>query len=424
MPNTPDTRPHVVILGGGFAGLEAAKALRGKPVRVTLVDRTNHHTFQPLLYQVASGVLSPGQITAPLRHLFRGTGNVAVLMADATEIDLEARRVTLDSGHLDFDYLLVATGARHAYFGHPEWEAHAPGLKTVEDALEIRRRVLTAFEDAEREALLGAPPKAPVFVVVGAGPTGVELAGALADIARRTLEGNFRAIDPAAARVLLVEGTEHVLPTYPEKLSASARRQLESLGVEVLTGRFVTDIEEGQVHIGDESLAASVVLWATGVDASKLGASLAEVDGAGRVPVQPDLSLASDSKVFVAGDLARLENDSGELLPALAAVALQQGKRVAANILADLSGQERSPFHYKDRGTMATIGRRRAVADAGAFQLTGFVAWVSWLLIHVLLLIGFHNRLMVLREWGWAYFTQTRAARLITRREANRPPPG
>lgn len=408
-------RPHVVVLGGGFAGLEAVKVLRGKPVEVTLVDRANHHTFQPLLYQVASAVLSPGQITAPLRQVFHKAANVAVVLDEAVGVDLDRRVVRLAHGEIAYDFLVVATGATHAYFGHPEWEPLAPGLKTIEDALDIRRRILLAFELAERRGLAGEGARAPTFAVVGAGPTGVELAGAIADIARDALAGDFRAIDPRDARVVLVEGQDRVLPPYPNDLSASARRQLEELGVEVRTGSLVTAIAPDGIEInGDEALATDVVLWASGVRASALGAALgAPTDRAGRVEVAPDLTLPGRPEVFVTGDLATLEQD-GEPLPGVAQVAMQQGKAAARNILATLAGAEREAFRYRDPGQMATIGRRRAVAVLGKLHLSGLFAWLAWLFVHVLFLIGFHNRLMVMREWAWAYFTKQRSARLIT----------
>lgn len=421
------SRPHVVILGGGFAGLAAARGLARKKVDVTLVDRSNHHTFQPLLYQVATTVLSPGQIAAPLRWTLRRADNVRVLLDEALDVDLERRRVRLAGGDehpegvtVGYDYLVVATGARHAYFGHPEWEEAAPGLKTVEDALDIRRRVLLAFELAERRASQGGPAEAPTFAVVGAGPTGVELAGALADIAREVLAGEFRTIDPRQARVVLLEGASRVLPPYPESLSASAERQLERLGVEVRTDSMVTAIEPGRLRIGDDDwLEAAVILWASGVQASPLGARLAEsagleTDRAGRVEVGPDLTLPGHRNVFVLGDLAVAHDEDGDELPGVAAVAMQQGKAVAESIRRDLAGREREPFRYNDRGSMATIGKKAAVADLGRLKLSGLLAWLAWLLVHLLFLVGFHNRMMVLREWVWAYFTSNRSARLIT----------
>jgi NADH dehydrogenase len=428
-----DTRRHVVILGGGFGGLSAGQTLARRPVRVTLVDRANHHTFQPLLYQVATTVLSPGQIAAPLRHIFRRAPNVAVILAEATGVDLAGRRLLLDGGELAYDFLIVAAGARHGYFGHPEWEELAPGLKTLEDALEIRRRALVAFERAERRALAGEAVPPPTFAVIGAGPTGVELAGAFADIARQALRGNFRAIDPAQARVLLLEGGPRVLPAFPPELSRQAERQLADLGVEVHLGKLVTEITPGRLRIGRpeageaaETLAADVVVWASGVAASPLGRALGgETDRAGRVRVEPDLSLPGHPEVFAIGDLALFSGEDGKPLPGVAQVAIQQGRLAARNILATIAGRPRAPFRYRDLGTMATIGKRRAIAVLGPLRLSGFPAWVVWLFVHLMALVGFHNRLAVFREWLWSYFTSDRSARLITERPrpGDRPPP-
>jgi NADH:ubiquinone reductase (H+-translocating) len=429
-------RPRVLVLGGGFGGLEVAKGLTGRAVDVTLVDRTNHHTFQPLLYQVATTVLSPAQIAAPLRGILGDAANVEVLMAEAVGFDLAGRRVLLDDGALPYDYLVVATGARHAYFGHPEWEEDAPGLKNVEDALDIRRRVLLAFEEAERAAHRGGPEARtpPTFAVIGAGPTGVELAGALADIARKALAGDFRHIDPRDARVVLLEGGPRVLPAYPEGLSAKARRQLEGLGVEVRTDSMVTAVEADRVRIGDEPgewLDAAVILWASGVQASKLGPRLVEAAGetdegtdeAGRVRVTPTLTLPGHDEVFVIGDLARLDGPDGRPLPGVAPVAIQQGQAVVKTIRGDLEGRERKPFRYTDKGSLATIGRKRAVGEVGPLRLSGLIAWLGWLFVHVLFLIGFHNRVAVMWEWMWAYFFSTyRSARLITAERVHREP--
>ncbi len=424
-------RPHVVILGGGFGGLSAGQALAREPVRVTLVDRANHHTFQPLLYQVATTVLSPGQIAAPLRQIFRRARNVAVILAEATGVDLPRRRLLLDGGELVYDFLIVAAGARHSYFGHTEWEALAPGLKTLEDALEIRRRALVAFEDAERRALAGEAVPPPTFAVIGAGPTGVELAGAFADIARQALRGNFRAIDPAKARVLLLEGGPRVLPAFPEALSHKAQRQLEDLGVEVHLGKLVTEIAPGRLRMGRpevgeaaETLAADVVVWASGVAASPLARALGgETDRAGRVRVEADLSLPGRPEVFAIGDLALFLAEDGKPLPGVAQVAIQQGRLAARNILATIAGQPRATFRYRDLGTMATIGKRRAIAVLGPLRLSGFLAWLVWLFVHLMALVGFHNRLAVFREWLWSYFTSDRSARLITERPRSTPPP-
>ncbi|HEX3526974.1 MAG TPA: NAD(P)/FAD-dependent oxidoreductase [Thermoanaerobaculia bacterium] len=407
---------RVVIVGGGFGGLYAAKALAGTPVEVTLVDRKNHHTFQPLLYQVATGVLSPGEIASPLRRILHRGRNTEVLLGEVEGFDTGARRVKLQDGaELPYDYLIVAAGARHSYFGHEDWAADAPGLKPVEDALEIRRRVLLAFEHAEREAYLTGKHQPLTFAVIGGGPTGVELAGAIADIARRAMAKDFKAIDTATARVILFEGAPHILGVYPEELSLKAERQLRELGVEVRTSCLVSAVEPGRIKVGDEWIPASVTLWATGVAASPLGKALgAPVDRAGRVLVEPDLSLPGQPNVFVLGDMAFLKDADGTVVPGLGAAATQQGKGTAANILRDLRGEKRVPFRYRDKGTMATIGRNRAVAQIGKLQSSGLVAWSLWAFVHVFLLIGFRNRLMTMSEWIWAYFTRERSARLIT----------
>jgi NADH dehydrogenase len=407
---------RVVIVGGGFGGLYAAKGLAGTPVEVTLVDRKNHHTFQPLLYQVATGVLSPGEIASPLRRILHRGRNTEVLLGEVDGFDMEARRVKMRGGaELPYDYLIVAAGARHSYFGHEDWAADAPGLKTVEDALEIRRRVLLAFEHAEREAYLTGTHQPLVFAVIGGGPTGVELAGAIADIARRAMAQDFKAIDTASARVILFEGAPHILGVYPEALSLKGERQLRELGVEVRTNSLVSAVEPGRIRVGEEWVPASVTLWATGVAASPLGKALGvPVDRAGRVLVEPDLSLPGHPNVFALGDMAFLKDADGQAVPGLGAAATQQGKDTAANILRDLRGETRVPFRYRDKGTMATIGRNRAVALIGKLQFSGLVAWSLWAFVHVFLLIGFRNRLMTMVEWIWAYFTRERSARLIT----------
>ena len=413
--------PRVVIVGGGFGGLQAARQLRNAPVRVTLVDRKNHHTFQPLLYQVATAGLSPGEIAAPIRWVLRSQKNVEVLLGEVTGFDLQRKVVKLSEEELAYDYLIVAAGARHAYFGHDDWEAMAPGLKTIEDATEIRRRVYLAFELAERDAARGAPPKELNFVVVGAGPTGVELAGTLAEIARNVLANEFHSIDPKHTRILLVEGGPRVLPSYPEALSHSAERQLQRLGVEVRTSTLVTGMEPGRVRFGDTWETAAVTLWAAGVAASPLGKLLdGSTDRAGRVHVQDDLSIAEHSTVFVIGDLAALNDANGALLPGVAQVALQQGTAASKNILHLLRSEATQPFHYHDKGSMATIGRAAAVMYSGKLQLSGFLAWMAWLFIHILFLIGFRNRLMVMIQWAWSYITYERGARLITG-DANLP---
>ncbi|MEO6195151.1 MAG: NAD(P)/FAD-dependent oxidoreductase [Thermoanaerobaculia bacterium] len=413
---SPQPAKKVVIVGGGFAGLYVAKRLANQPVEVTLVDRKNHHTFQPLLYQVATAVLSPGEIASPLRRILHRARNVEVLLGEVVGFDLAARRVRLKDGEeIAYDYLIVAAGARHSYFGHEDWAADAPGLKTVEDAIEIRRRVLLAFEHAERDAYLTGKHQPLSFAVIGGGPTGVELAGAIADIARRALAKDFKAIDTTQARVTVFEGAPHILGVYPEELSIKARRQLEELGVEVRTNSLVSAVEPGRIKVGEEWIPATVTLWATGVAASPLGKALGvPIDRAGRVLVEPDLSLPGHPNVFVLGDMASLKDTNGIVVPGLGAAATQEGKDTAANIARDLRGEKRVPFRYKDKGSMATIGRNRAVAQIGKLQFTGLIAWLLWAFVHVFLLIGFKNRLMTMREWMWAYFTRERSARLIT----------
>jgi NADH:ubiquinone reductase (H+-translocating) len=409
------SNPRVVIVGAGFGGLVAARALAKNPVRITLIDRQNFHTFQPLLYQVATAGLSPGEIAAPIRWILRDRLNVEVLMTEVQDFDLTRRVVKLPDGEIPYDYLIVAAGASHAYFGHDEWEPFAPGLKTIEDALEIRRRVLLAFELAERQANREKEQVQLNFVVVGGGPTGVELAGTLAEIARRALTNEFRTIDPRKTRIVLLEGGPRVLPAYPEDLSRSAEEQLKRLGVEVHTSALVTNVTPGAVHMGDTQLPAAVILWAAGVAASPLGKKLgAPVDRAGRVAVNPDLSLPGHPEVFVIGDLATLKDKDGKLLPGIAPVAMQEGKTTAQNIVAELRGKPRRNFDYFNKGNLATIGRAAAVAEFGKIHISGFVAWLAWLFIHVFFLIGFRNRIIVMVQWAWSYFTYERGARLIT----------
>jgi NADH dehydrogenase len=412
-------RPRVVVIGAGFAGLNAAKALASAPVDVTVVDRKNHHTFQPLLYQVALAVLSPAEIASPVRTVLRQAANTEVLLGEVTGFDLQKRLVLLDdrldSLDLSYDYLIVAAGATHAYFGHPEWEEFAPGLKTLEDATEIRRRILMAFETAERELIAGRTPPPLNFVVVGAGPTGVELAGAISDIAGRHLTKEFRSIDPRKSRIILLEGGPRVLPTYPEDLSASAERQLKEMGVEVRTNAMVTNIEQGVVSVGKERIPASVILWGAGVSASPLGKMLGvPTDKAGRVIVQPDLTVPGHPEVFVAGDLASANRHNGQPVPGVAPAAIQMGKFVARQIRRSVAGTPNEEFEYLDKGSLATIGRSRAVADFGKLHISGLFAWLAWLFIHLLFLVGFRNRLFVMSEWAWAYLTYNHSARLIT----------
>ena len=408
--------PRVVIVGGGFAGLWAAKALADKPVEVTLIDRKNHHVFQPLLYQVATSVLSPGEIAYPIRRILHDAKNIEVILGEVRDFDPDRRKVLLEDGtSVPYDYLIVAAGARHSYFGHPEWEDLAPGLKTVEDAVAIRRRIFLAFEVAERKAALAGEYEPLTFVVIGGGPTGVELAGAIADIARRALKNDFKAIDTTKARVILFEGSDRVLGTFAPDLSASAKRQLEELGVEVRLNSLVTGIEPGRVNVGEEWIDCEVVLWATGVAASPLGKALGvETDRAGRVPVSPDLSVPGRPEIFVVGDMAAIKQENGEPVPGVSPAAMQMGTAAAQNILADVEGRERKQFLYVDKGSMATIGRSKAISEVAGIKTTGFVAWMFWLFLHVFFLIGFRNRFAVLFSWFWAYLTRERSARLIT----------
>jgi NADH:ubiquinone reductase (H+-translocating) len=410
--------PRVVIVGGGFGGLYAARALRREPVQVTVVDRRNHHVFQPLLYQVAMAALSPGDIASPIRWILRRQKNVDVILAEAVGVDLAANRLILKDGTLDYDFLIVATGATHAYFGHDEWRKVAPGLKTLEDALEIRRRVLMAFERAERETDAARRSAELTFVVIGGGPTGVEMAGALAEISRQSLARNFRHFDPGSARILLLEGGPTILSAFPEKLRDAARRDLERLGVTVRTHSIVTSVAPGLVSVGSDTIRAQTVLWAAGVAASPLGAALgAPVDRAGHVKVLPDLTIPGASNVFVIGDLATLAGEDGRPLPGVAQVAMQMGAHAVRNIVRALEHQPLRPFHYHDLGNMATIGRASAVADFGWLQMSGWLAWMAWLFVHILNLIGFRNRLVVFVQWAWAYFSYQRAIRLITGEE-------
>ena len=411
----PNQKQRVVIIGAGFGGLEAARLLAKLPVQITLIDRKNHHTFQPLLYQVATAGISPAEIAAPVRWILRGRENVEVLMGEVVDFDLEQRLVKLPDLEISYDYLIVATGAQHSYFGHDEWEPLAPGLKTIEDALEIRRRVLLAFELAERRAIAKEPPLPLNFVIVGAGPTGVELAGTLAEIARQALRQEFRAIDPKNTRITLLEGGPRILPAYAPDLSASAVRQLEKLGVEVRASAMVTRITPGEVWVGDERIPAAVLLWAAGVAASPLGKKLgAPVDRSGRVLVNRDLSLPQHPEVFVIGDLASLKDEDGNPVPGVAPAAMQQGRAAAKTIARDLRNLPRKDFHYLDKGSLATIGRAAAVAQFRRLHISGYFAWLAWLFVHVFFLIGFRNRFIVMFQWAWSYLTYDRGARLIT----------
>lgn len=416
--------PHVVIVGGGFGGLHAARQLRSAPVRVTLIDRRNFHLFQPLLYQVATGGLSPANIATPLRSILRKQKNCDVLLGEVIGFDLTQKQVVLKDGVIDYDNLILATGSSHSYFGHDQWEKYAPGLKTIEDATEMRRRIFTAFEQAERETDPERRHAALTFVVVGGGPTGVELAGALAEIAHHTLMHDFRHIDPKDARILLVEGAPHILAHYPTDLSTQAVKKIEGLGIEVRTNTQVTDIQSDHVKFktaaGEETLFTQTVLWGAGVKASPLGSRLAqaagvEYDKGGRIPVQNDLTIAGHPELFVIGDVASCTGQNGKPLPGLAPVAMQQGAYVAKLIKRRLTGKkETAPFRYRDRGTMATIGRSIAVAQVGSWKFCGFFAWLMWLFVHLMEIVQFQNRLLVLMQWVWNYMTYNRSARLIT----------
>jgi len=431
--------PHVVILGGGFGGLYAARALRRAPVRVTLIDRRNHHLFQPLLYQVATAALNPSDIAQPIRRILRKQRNATVMLAEVPAIDVAGRRVILAEDEVAYDYLIVATGATHSYFGHDAWGRFAPGLKSIEDALAIRRHVLLAYEAAEREIDPSRRQAWLTFVIVGGGPTGVELAGALGEISRHVLARDFRRIDPGSARIVLIEGGPRLLPAFPPDLSASAARQIARLGVEVRTGAPVTAIDEDGVTLGggesaagtaggpamggratgggaggERRIAARTVLWAAGVAASPLARSLgAPLDRAGRVPVAPDLTVPGAPGVFVIGDLASLQQD-GRPIPGVAPAAIQMGRHAARNIVRAVRGKPLRPFRYRDKGSLATIGRAAGVADFGRVRLSGIVAWLAWLFVHIFFLIGFRNRFLVLFEWAWTYATYERGARLIT----------
>ena len=408
--------PQVVILGGGFGGLYAAKALRRAPVRVTVVDRRNHHLFQPLLYQVATAGLNPADIAAPIRSILRSQDNTAVILAEAVSIDTADHRVTLADGDLAYDYLVIATGATHSYFGNDAWAIHAPGLKSLEDALEIRRRVFLAYENAERVTDPSAHREWLTFVIIGAGPTGVEMAGALAEISRKALSSReFHSVDPKSARIILVEGTSRVLPPYPPELSARAKQRLEGLSVEVWTGAKVTSIDERGVSLGEERIVARTVVWAARVQASPLVRSLGvPLDRAGRVLVTPQLTVPGHDDVFVVGDLVALEQD-GKPIPGVCPSAIQEGRHAAANLLRAIRGERLEAFCYRDKGSFATIGRGAAVGVlAGGIRMWGFLAWVAWMAIHIFFLIGFRNRALVMFQWAYSYLTFRRGARLIT----------
>jgi NADH dehydrogenase len=406
---------HVVIIGGGFGGLYAARALRHAPVRITIVDRRNHHVFQPLLYQVAMAALSPGDIASPIRWILRRQANVEVILADVVAIEPAKRRLILADGELDYDYVIVAAGATHAYFGHSEWQPIAPGLKTLEDALDIRRRVLLAFERAERETDPEKRRPLLTFVIVGGGPTGVEMAGALAEISHQSLARDFRHFDPSSARIMLLEAGPSLLAAFPEPLREAARHDLKRLGVNVRTSSAVTNVARGRIEVGPEIIHAETIIWAAGVSASPLGATLGvPTDRAGRVLIQPDLTIPGYANVFVIGDLASLNGEDGRPLPGVAQVAIQMGRHAAKNIVRSIEQQPSRQFVYNDYGNMATIGRASAVADFRWLHLKGYMGWLAWVFVHILNLIGFRNRLVVMVQWAWSYFSSQRAIRLIT----------
>lgn len=413
--------PQVIIIGGGFAGLAAAKRLRNVPCQVTIIDRHNHHVFQPLLYQVATAGLSPGDIASPIRWILRKQPRLRVLLATVEHVDSRAKTVRIDGGEtLPYDYLIVAAGATHSYFGHDEWSADAPGLKTLDDALAIRRQLLLAFEQAEREHNPVYQRRLLTFVLIGGGPTGVELAGALGEIAGQALRSEFDEVDPAISRIMLIEAGPSILPSFPEDLRASARRALRRLGVEVREGQAVTKVEKEAVWIGDERIEAHTILWAAGVAAAPISRDLGpNLDRAGRVIVAPDLSAPGHPGVFVAGDLASFSHQTGKPLPGVAQVAKQGGRHAAANVARLIEGKATTAFHYFDPGNMATIGRNAAIADFGFLRVSGYVGWLLWLFVHIMFLIGFRNRASVLLQWAAAYLTYQRSVRLITRN-----PPG
>jgi len=420
-----NSKPHVIIVGAGFGGLEAAKKLACKDARVTVIDRTNYHLFQPLLYQVATAALSPADIAAPVRAILSKCKNVEVILAEVQSVDVEAKRVKTVDLEIEYDYLILATGARHSYFGHDEWEKLAPGLKSLEDAVELRRRILMAFEYAEEITDEAARRAAMNFVVIGGGPTGVEMAGAIAEISRHTLARDFRHIDPSQARVILIEGEPRLLAAYPPDLSESARKQLVDLGVEVRTSTRATNLTEAGVQIGDEFIPCRVKIWAAGNNASFVGKTLgAPADRVGRVIVNDDLTIPGHPEVQVIGDLANFPHQTGAPLPGISPVAMQQGRHAARNVLAMIQGRKPQRFRYWDKGTMATIGRNKAVADLKFVHLSGRLAWLAWLFVHIVFLVGFRNRLLVLFQWAWAYLTFDKGARLITRnfQSEQRPP--
>ena len=425
MENADAKQPLVIIVGAGFGGLEAAKKLAGQPVRVTVIDRTNYHLFQPLLYQVATAALSPADIAAPTRAILSKSRNIEVVLSEVRSVDVAAKNVVTTDREFAYDYLILATGARHSYFGHDEWEKLAPGLKSLEDAIEIRRRILMAFEYAEKITDEAAKRAALTFVIIGGGPTGVEMAGAIAEIARYTLERDFRHIDPSSARIILVEGEQRVISGFPEDLSQKALEQLRDLGVEVYTGVHATNLTDAGLNIGDKFIPCRVKIWAAGNTASFVGRSLGvPIDQVGRVMVNNDLTIPGHPEVQVIGDLANFPHQTGAPLPGVSPVAMQQGRHAANNILAMLDNRKPQRFWYFDKGSMATIGRNKAVADLNFVHFSGFPAWLAWLFVHVLFLVGFRNRVAVLFQWAWAYISFNKGARLITRnfQAETRPP--
>jgi NADH dehydrogenase len=425
MKESQNRKPRVIIVGAGFGGLQAAKKLARKNVLITVIDRTNYHLFQPLLYQVATAALSPADIAAPVRSVLSKSKNVEVILAEVQSVDVDAKKVRTADLELDYDYLILATGARHSYFGHNDWEKLAPGLKSLEDAIELRRRILMAFEYAEKTHDEAARKAAMTFVIIGGGPTGVEMAGAIAEISRHTLAKDFRHIDPSRARVILIEGESRLLSAFPEDLSQSAQKQLTALGVDVRTGVRATNLNEDGVQLGDEFIPCRVKIWAAGNNASFIGKTLGvPTDRVGRIVVNDDLSISGHPEVQVIGDLANFSHQTGEPLPGVSPVAIQQGRHAARNILAMIKGRKPHPFHYWDKGSLATIGRNKAVADLKFMHLRGLPAWLAWLFVHIIFLVGFRNRLLVLFQWAWAYFTFDKGARLITRnfQSEHRPP--
>jgi len=425
MSVSSNQKPRVVIVGSGFGGLEAAKKLACKNVDLTVIDRTNYHLFQPLLYQVATAALSPADIAAPVRAILSRSRNVEVILAEVQSVNVDAKKVKTVDMEIDYDYLILATGARHSYFGHNAWEKLAPGLKSLEDAIELRRRILMAFEYAEKITDEEARRAAMNFVVIGGGPTGVEMAGAIAEISRYTLAKDFRHIDPSQARIILIEGEPRLLAAYPEDLSASAKKQLMDLGVEVRTSSRATNLTEAGVEVDGEFIPCRVKIWAAGNNASFVGKTLGiPVDRVGRVVVNDDLTIPGNPEVQVIGDLANFSHQTGEPLPGISPVAMQQGRHAARNVLAMIKGRKPGRFRYWDKGTMATIGRNKAVADLRFVHLSGLIAWLAWLFVHIVFLVGFRNRLLVLIQWAWAYITFDKGARLITRnfQSEQRPP--